>query len=226
MVVASCSTKTLLRASLIEPRHVPLAKECKYGQWALSWAGARVCSIRCHTDGNARFTMMSVHVNNNCTKHKNLVAHFLLTVREELAAEGVDMGLRRLEWNGQHQVVCFTNIRCEGPSHSRPGQVRAGFELQGQQCSLPCAHPHVPRCGPVPYEEQTKEANGDLEAEQLLRLSSVTKCRSRIRGLFWRCCQGAHLVKRADGLVGESRDAWFLCFCFADSVILQLAPHR
>ena len=46
----------------------------------------------------------------------------------------------------------------------------------------------MPRCGPVPYEEQTKEANGDLEAEQLLRLSSVTKCRSRIMGL---CFGGA-----------------------------------
>ena len=33
--------------------------------------------------------MMSVHVNNNCAK----VAHFLLTVREVLAAEGVDMVL-------------------------------------------------------------------------------------------------------------------------------------
>ena len=43
--------------------------------------------------------MMSVHVNNNCTKRKNLVAH-LLTVREVLAAAGVDMGLRRLERNG------------------------------------------------------------------------------------------------------------------------------
>ena len=35
--------------------------------------------------------MMSVHVNNNCAKRKNLVANFLLTVREVLAAEGVDM---------------------------------------------------------------------------------------------------------------------------------------
>ena len=44
--------------------------------------------------------MMSVHVNNNCAKRKNLVAH-LLTVREVLAAEGVDMhGLGRLERNG------------------------------------------------------------------------------------------------------------------------------
>ena len=34
--------------------------------------------------------MMSVHVNNNCAKRKNLVAH-LLTVLEVLAAEGVDM---------------------------------------------------------------------------------------------------------------------------------------
>ena len=34
--------------------------------------------------------MMSVHVNNNCAKRKNLVAH-LLTVREVLAAEGVYM---------------------------------------------------------------------------------------------------------------------------------------
>ena len=40
--------------------------------------------------------MMRVHVNNNCAK----VAHFLLTVRDVLAAEGVDMGLRRLERNG------------------------------------------------------------------------------------------------------------------------------
>ena len=43
--------------------------------------------------------MMSAHVNNNCAKRKNLVAN-LLTVREVLAAEGVDMGLRRLERNG------------------------------------------------------------------------------------------------------------------------------
>ena len=28
-------------------------------------------------------------------------------------------------------------------------------------------------------------------------------------------------MKRADGLVGERRDTWFLCFCFVDSVILQ-----
>ena len=35
--------------------------------------------------------MMSVHVNNNCAKRKNLVANFLLTVRELLGAEGVDM---------------------------------------------------------------------------------------------------------------------------------------
>ena len=97
-------------------------------------------------------------------------------------------GLRRLEPNGSHEVVCSTNIRCEGPSHSRLRQVRAGFELQGQQCTLPCAHPHVPRCGTVRCEEHAEEANGDLEAEQLLRLSSVTKCRSRIMGL---CFGGA-----------------------------------
>ena len=29
---------------------------------------------------------------------------------------------------------------------------RAGFELEVQQCTLPCAHPHVPRCGPVRCE--------------------------------------------------------------------------
>ena len=36
---------------------------------------------------------------------------------------------------------------------------RAGFEIEVQQCTLPCAHPHVPRCGPVPYEGmQRKQA--------------------------------------------------------------------
>ena len=86
-----CINKNTFASGVDCAKALPIGKKCKYGQWALSCVVARACSIRCHTDGNARFTTMSVHVKKNCAKRKNLVAHFLLTVREVLGAEGVDM---------------------------------------------------------------------------------------------------------------------------------------
>ena len=132
--------------------------------------------------------MMSVHVNNNCAKRKNLVANFLLTVREVLAAEGVDMVSGDLNRTAHTKLSALPTSGVK--SQAIPDLDRSGLGLSSKDSSAryPVHIPHVPRCGPVRCEEHAEEANGDLEAEQLLRLRSVTKCRSRIMGL---CFGGA-----------------------------------
>ena len=149
--------------------------------------------------------MMSVHVNNNCAKRMNLVANFLLTVREVLAAKGVDMVSGDL--NGTANTKLSTL-----PKSGVKGQAIHDLDRFELGLSHPRTAVHVTlstsTCATLwpPYgcEEHAEEANGDLEAEQLLRLSSVTKCRSRIMGLcFGGAATGAPCENVQTVLLGE-----------------------